>query len=162
MHLFRWNSLQSYKIHRFIVWIWWIDYTVKLIHSDKWQCGTMRLLEYDNALYTYTFNCRLFTRVAEAHTMTNLTSNSTFSINFDENLWINAGKYTHWIDNISVLCSIQGLWKGKVNKMSRFFATGGSDSESDSDSEREQIVQRPAPAQFTVIFLCNIQYSSGF
>lgn len=36
-------------------------------------------------------------------------------------------------------------------KMSRFFATGGSDSESDSDSEREQIVQRPAPAQFTVI-----------
>lgn len=36
--------------------------------------------------------------------------------------------------------------------MSRFFATGGSDSESDSDSEREQIVQRPAPAAFTVIF----------
>lgn len=34
--------------------------------------------------------------------------------------------------------------------MSRFFATGGSDSESDSDSEREQIVQRPAPAAFTV------------
>lgn len=34
--------------------------------------------------------------------------------------------------------------------MSRFFATGGSDSESDSDSEREQVVQRPAPAIFTV------------
>lgn len=35
--------------------------------------------------------------------------------------------------------------------MSRFFATGGSDSESDTDSEREQVVARPAPATFTVI-----------
>ncbi|XP_055325708.1 eukaryotic translation initiation factor 3 subunit C [Sitodiplosis mosellana] len=33
--------------------------------------------------------------------------------------------------------------------MSRFFATGGSDSESDTDSEKEQIVSRPAPAAFT-------------
>lgn len=34
--------------------------------------------------------------------------------------------------------------------MSRFFGTGGSDSESDSDSDREQVIARPAPAQFTV------------
>lgn len=36
--------------------------------------------------------------------------------------------------------------------MSRFFATGGSDSESDTDSEKEQIIARPAPAAFTVNF----------
>lgn len=35
--------------------------------------------------------------------------------------------------------------------MSRFFATGGSDTESDSESDREPIVSRPAPAAFTVI-----------
>lgn len=34
--------------------------------------------------------------------------------------------------------------------MSRFFATGGSDSESDSSSEEEQVVHRPAAATFTV------------
>ncbi|XP_031635103.1 eukaryotic translation initiation factor 3 subunit C [Contarinia nasturtii] len=33
--------------------------------------------------------------------------------------------------------------------MSRFFATGGSDSESDSESDKEQFVARPAPAAFT-------------
>lgn len=34
--------------------------------------------------------------------------------------------------------------------MSRFFATGGSDSESDSSSEEEQVVHRPTAATFTV------------
>lgn len=34
--------------------------------------------------------------------------------------------------------------------MSRFFATGGSDSETDTDSEKEQVISRPAPAVFTV------------
>lgn len=34
--------------------------------------------------------------------------------------------------------------------MSRFFATGGSDSESESSSEEEQIINRPTAAAFTV------------
>lgn len=35
--------------------------------------------------------------------------------------------------------------------MSRFFATGGSDSESESSSEEEQVINRPAAATFTVM-----------
>lgn len=37
--------------------------------------------------------------------------------------------------------------------MPRFFATGGSDSESESDSDREQIIARPAAPAFTVNFI---------
>lgn len=37
--------------------------------------------------------------------------------------------------------------------MSRFFATGGSDSESDSSSEEEQIAHRPTAAAYTVSFI---------
>ena len=44
--------------------------------------------------------------------------------------------------------------KGKslLSTMSRFFATGGSDSESESSSEEEQIITRPAAPTYSVNF----------
>lgn len=122
----------------------------------KWHCGTMRWM----LCIRIQFQSKIiFNKLAIASLTKHITSNSTFSIS----TWLHFGtffisnginKFRKFFTFFSIL--VEHLWKkDKLNKMSRFFATGGSDSESDSDSEREQIVQRPAPAAFTVIYSFN-------